>query len=86
MQKSSQDELKQQLAKVFEEKHKSELASKVNYATSTRRPYVVNNHFRKYLSELRVGVCLKCMYMYMYMYNCTRELWERHISDIVCLA
>ena len=33
MQKSSQDELKQQLAKVFEEKHKSELASKVNYAT-----------------------------------------------------
>ena len=31
MQKSSQDELKQQLAKVFEEKHKSELASKVNY-------------------------------------------------------
>ena len=33
MQKSSQDELKQQLAKVFEEKHKSELASKVNYGT-----------------------------------------------------
>ena len=30
LQKSSQDELKQQLAKVFEEKHKSELASKVN--------------------------------------------------------
>ena len=30
LQKSSQDELKQQLAKVFEEKHKSELASKVS--------------------------------------------------------
>ena len=35
MQKSSQDELKQQLAKVFEEKHKSELASKVNYSACT---------------------------------------------------
>ena len=30
LQKSSHDELKQQLAKVFEEKHKSELASKVH--------------------------------------------------------
>ena len=33
LQKSSQDELKQQLAKVFEEKHKSELASKVSCGT-----------------------------------------------------